>query len=82
MKDLLFKLSLLVFLLSMLLGFYEHLPLIDNMVRSFVIFCLFFLAIWILMLIYVHTLAANEKESKIARKYNDEPDRNVKTANS
>jgi hypothetical protein len=82
MKDLIFKLSLLVFLLSMLLGFYEHLPFIDNIVRSFVVFFLFFLGIWILMLVYVHTLAARPSEGYNTKKYNDDSQKNVKTANS
>lgn len=82
MKDLIFKLSLLVFLLSMLLGFYEHLPFIDNIVRSFVIFFLFFLGIWIMMLVYVHTIASTSRKEINDRKYNDNSQENVKTANS
>lgn len=82
MKDLIFKLSLLVFLLSMLLGFYEHLPFIDNIVRSFVIFFLFFLGIWIMMLVYVHTMASAPAKDIDTKKYNDSSHENVKTANS
>ncbi|GAB4175791.1 MAG: hypothetical protein Kow00108_11000 [Calditrichia bacterium] len=80
MKDLIFKISLLVFLLSLLLGFYEHLPLIDNLVRSFVIFCLFFLAIWILMMVYVYTIAASHGQEN-SNNYKASDSKNVKTAN-
>ncbi len=61
MKNFIFKISMLVFMLSMLSGIYTGLPFIDNLIRSFVIFVLFFLAIWIIMLVYVQTLAVSHK---------------------
>ena len=62
MKNLIFKFPLLVFMLSMLAGIYTRLPFIDNLIRSFVIFVLFYVAVWIIMLVYVQTLAISKKD--------------------
>ena len=62
MKNLIFKISLLIFMLSMLAGIYTRLPFVDNIIRSFVIFVLFFIAVWIIMLVYVQTLAISKKD--------------------
>ncbi len=62
MKNLIFKFSLLVFMLSLLAGIYIRLPFIDNLIRSFVIFVLFFIVVWIIMLVYVQTLAVSKKD--------------------
>lgn len=80
MKDLIFKLSLLIFMISMLMGFYENLPFIDNIVRSFVVFCLFFISVWILMLVYVHTVAGLNHQND-RTKYNSTSGDGIKTAN-
>ena len=41
MKNLGFKLTLLIFFIALLSGFYLRLPLVDNLVRSFVIYLIF-----------------------------------------
>jgi len=57
MKQLPFKLSLLIFLMSLMSGFYLRLPLIDNLLRSFVIYLIFSVLILIFMLIYTQSAA-------------------------
>ncbi|MCK5075141.1 MAG: hypothetical protein KAR38_02145 [Calditrichia bacterium] len=76
MKNLIFKISLLIFMISMLAGIYTRLPFVDNIIRSFVIFVLFFIAIWIIMLVYVQTLAISRKD-----KYNASQDHLSEDAN-
>jgi small-conductance mechanosensitive channel len=41
MRNLGFKLTLLIFFIALLSGFYLRLPLVDNLVRSFVIYLIF-----------------------------------------
>jgi uncharacterized membrane protein YbjE (DUF340 family) len=41
MKNTGFKLTLLVFLIALMSGFYLNLPLVDNLIRSFVIYVVF-----------------------------------------
>ena len=41
MKNTGFKLSLLVFFVALMSGFYLNLPLMDNLIRSFVIYVVF-----------------------------------------
>ena len=84
MKNLIFKFSLLIYMLSMLAGIYTRLPLIDNLIRSFVIFVLFYIAIWIIMLVYVQTLAVSKKDKLVSNNNlrEDGNEHSVKVANS
>jgi len=85
MKNLIFKFSLLVFMLSLLAGIYTRLPLIDNLIRSFVIFILFYIAVWIIMLVYVQTLAISKKDKLSSTKNNlsdSSSEHSVNVANS
>ena len=41
MKNLGFKLTLLIFFIAILSGFYMRLPLVDNLIRAFVIYLIF-----------------------------------------
>ena len=85
MKNLIFKFSLLIFMLSLLAGIYTRLPLVDNLIRSFVIFVLFYIAIWIIMLVYVQTMAVSKKSKLVSSNTNltDEAnEHSVNVANS
>ncbi len=72
MKHLPFKLSILVFLIALLSGFYMKLPLMDNLIRSFVIYLVFSVVELIVLLIYNQTIYAmlkahlEEEEKKVA----------------
>lgn len=68
MKHLPFKLSILVFLIALLSGFYMKLPLMDNLIRAFVIYLVFSVVELIVLLIYNQTLYAMIKTQLEARK--------------
>ncbi len=56
MKQLPFQLSILVFLIALLSGFYMKLPLLDNLIRAFVIYLVFSVVELIVLLIYNQTM--------------------------
>ncbi len=70
MKQLPFQLSILVFLIALLSGFYMKLPLMDNLIRAFVIYLVFSVVELIVLLIYNQTmvtmLKAQLEEQKAA----------------
>ncbi len=68
MKHLPFKLSILVFLIALLSGFYMKLPLMDNLIRSFVIYLVFSVVELIILLIYNQTLYTMLKAQLEAQK--------------
>ncbi|RMG63751.1 MAG: hypothetical protein D6715_10810 [Calditrichaeota bacterium] len=53
MKQLPFKLSLLVFFIALLSGFYSELGLMENLIRAFVIYLVF--SVIVLLVMLVHT---------------------------
>ncbi len=55
MSQLPFKLSLLVFFITFLSGFYLKLSLMDNLIRSFVIYLIFSVLELVVLLIYNQT---------------------------
>ncbi len=55
MSQLPFKLSILVFLITFLSGFYLKLSLVDNLIRSFVIYLIFSVLELVVLLIYNQT---------------------------
>ncbi|NOX36579.1 MAG: hypothetical protein GXO78_03500 [Calditrichaeota bacterium] len=71
MSQLPFKLSILVFLITFLSGFYLKLSLLDNLIRSFVIYLIFSVLELVVLLIYNQTtynflkaqLKKNEEEA-------------------
>ncbi len=52
MKQLPFKLSLLVFFIALLSGFYSELGLIENLIRAFVIYLVFSMIVLLVMLVH------------------------------
>jgi len=52
MKEMSFKLSVLIFMIALLSGFYLRLPLLDNLIRAFVIYLVFSIVILLTIIIY------------------------------
>ncbi len=52
MKEMSFKLSVLIFMIALLSGFYLRLPLLDNLIRAFVIYLIFSIVILLAMIVY------------------------------
>lgn len=63
MKILGYKLTLLVFFITLLSGFYLRLPLLDNLIRSFVIYLVFSVLYMALLLIINHITLESLKNS-------------------
>ncbi len=56
MKKLPIKISFLVFLIALLSGFYLRIPLIDNLIRAFIIYVIF--SVLILLIYVIHNQSA------------------------
>lgn len=61
MKQMPFKISVLIFLTALLSGFYLRLPLLDNLIRSFVIYLIFSAITLVIMLVYNQSVYNNLK---------------------
>lgn len=68
MKVMGYKLTLLVFFIALLSGFYLRLPLVDNFIRAFVIYLIFSVVYLSAVLIFNHftleSLRNNHKEDQ------------------
>ncbi len=64
MRNLGFKLTLLIFFIALLSGFYLRLPLVDNLVRSFVIY-LIFSVLYLIGLLISNQLALEAMKQRI-----------------
>jgi len=81
MKNLGYKISLLIFFIALLSGFYMRLPLLDNLIRSFVIYLIFsILYLFGLLLINQITLEAAKNKAENEEKSSSE-DLNQPTPN-
>ncbi len=81
MKNLGYKISLLIFFIALLSGFYMRLPLLDNLIRSFVIYLIFsILYLFGLLLVNQITLEAAKNKAENEEKPSSE-DLNQPTPN-
>ena len=67
MSKLPIQLTLLIFLLALLSGFYMKIPLIDNLIRAFIIYVIF--SVLILLVYLLHNQSAyNMLKEELSRK--------------
>ncbi|HFE63388.1 hypothetical protein B1H10_02600 [candidate division KSB1 bacterium 4484_188] len=81
MKILGYKLTLLVFLITLLSGFYMRLPLLDNLIRSFVIYLVFSVLYMAMLLIINHITLESMKSSAAGKQPPDKDKLNHATPN-